>query len=57
MLLGNEAIIVLYGPRWAAAGPILRIIGLVGFCRGHLPILSPLITSVVDYLPRPKRKR
>ena len=46
MLLGNEAIVVLYGPRWAAAGTILRIVGLVGFCRGHLPILSPLITSV-----------
>jgi len=56
MLLGNEAIIVLYGPRWAAAGPILRIIGLVGFCRGHLPILSPLITSVVGLSAQAKAK-
>lgn len=46
LILADEIVLVLFGAKWAAAAPVLRVLALVGFFRGHLQIVSPLIVSV-----------
>jgi O-antigen/teichoic acid export membrane protein len=46
MLLGEEIVVFLYGPKWVAAGTILRILALLVFCKGHAILVSPLVISI-----------
>ncbi len=46
LLLGQEIVLFLYGVKWAAAGPILRILGVMVFCKGHATLVSPLLISM-----------
>lgn len=45
-LLADEIILMLYGEKWAVAGPLLRVLVLVGLFRGLAHILSPLIIGM-----------
>jgi lipopolysaccharide exporter len=45
ILLADEIVLLLYGARWAAAGSLLRILALIGFWRGLLQAVVPLILS------------
>jgi O-antigen/teichoic acid export membrane protein len=46
ILLGDEIVLLLYGARWAAAGSLLRILALVGFWRGLLQAVVPLLLTI-----------
>jgi O-antigen/teichoic acid export membrane protein len=52
VILADELISVLYGAKWAAAAPVLRILMFVAFCRGLLQVVAPLLMSVKG--PRPE---
>lgn len=43
LLLAPEVVSVLYGPKWAEAGALLRVLSLVGLARG--------LSVVISYLP------
>jgi O-antigen/teichoic acid export membrane protein len=51
MLLASEIVQLLYGSKWAAAAPVLRVLALLGFFRGYLQIVSPLIISLKGLAP------
>lgn len=52
VILADELIAVLYGAKWAAAAPVLRVLMFVAFCRGLLQVLATLLISVRG--PRPE---
>jgi PST family polysaccharide transporter len=56
LLLGNEIVVLLYGAKWAAAGPTLRILSLLVFCRGYAVLISPLLVSIRGNAPDAKIK-
>lgn len=56
LLLGNEIVVLLYGAKWAAAGPTLSILSLLVFCRGHSVLISPLLVSIRGNAPDAKIK-
>jgi O-antigen/teichoic acid export membrane protein len=45
-LLADELVVLLYGTKWAAAGSLLRILTLIGFWRGLLQVVVPLVVSL-----------
>lgn len=45
-LLADELVLLLYGTKWAAAGSLLRILALIGFWRGLLQVVVPLLVSL-----------
>jgi len=45
-LLSNEIVQLFYGPRWAAAGQLVRILILMGLFRGLTQMISPLIIGL-----------
>ncbi|HEX5708160.1 MAG TPA: oligosaccharide flippase family protein [Pyrinomonadaceae bacterium] len=47
----DEIVVLLYGVKWAAAGPVLRVLATVGFLRGMLQVISPLLVSVRGLRP------
>lgn len=51
-LVADEIVLVLYGREWAAAGAVLRVLMLVGFCRGLMQVVSPLLLALRG--PRPE---
>lgn len=56
MLLGEEIVVLLYGEQWLPAGPVLRILAMMVFFRGHIQLISPLITSVLGIASEAKIK-
>jgi lipopolysaccharide exporter len=52
LLLADEVILLLYGAKWAAAAPLLRVLAVVAFCRGLLQVVAPLLVSLRG--PRPE---
>ena len=52
VILADELIALLYGAKWAAAAPVLRVLMFVAFCRGLLQVVAPLLISVKG--PRPE---
>ncbi|HEY0407983.1 MAG TPA: lipopolysaccharide biosynthesis protein [Pyrinomonadaceae bacterium] len=56
LLLADEIVLLLYGAKWAAAAPLLRVLALIGFWRGLLQIIAPLIISVRGPAPEAKAK-
>jgi lipopolysaccharide exporter len=52
VILADELIRLLYGAKWAAAAPVLRVLMFVAFCRGLLQVVAPLLVSVKG--PRPE---
>jgi lipopolysaccharide exporter len=45
-LLAQELVLLLYGEKWAAAGPLLQILMLMGFGRGLLQLVGPLLMGL-----------
>lgn len=45
-LLSNEIVLLLYGPRWAAAGKLVRILIIMGLFRGLAQMIAPLIIGL-----------
>jgi O-antigen/teichoic acid export membrane protein len=56
LLLGEEIVVFLYGPKWVAAGTILKILALLVFCKGHAILVSPLVISIRGIAPDAKIK-
>jgi O-antigen/teichoic acid export membrane protein len=56
LLLGEEIVVFLYGPKWAAAGTILRVLAVLVFCKGHAILVSPLVISMRGLAPDAKIK-
>lgn len=56
VLLADEVVLLLYGAKWARAAPLLRVLALIGFWRGLLQIIAPLIISVRGPAPEAKAK-
>lgn len=56
LLLGQEIVVFLYGPKWVAAGTILKILALLVFCKGHAILVSPLVISMRGIAPDAKIK-
>jgi PST family polysaccharide transporter/lipopolysaccharide exporter len=52
LLLADEIVMLLYGAKWIEAAPLLRVLALIGFWRGLLQVIAPLIISVSG--PRPE---
>jgi O-antigen/teichoic acid export membrane protein len=45
-LLSNEFILLLYGAKWSASGPLLRVLTLVGFFHGLTQMVSALLIGL-----------
>src|SRR5262249_2680594 len=45
-LLANEFILLLYGAKWSASGPLLRVLTLVGFLHGLTQMVSALLIGL-----------
>ena len=56
LILADEIVLLLFGARWLAAAPILRVLALLGFFRGYLQIVAPLIISIRGPAPEMKAK-
>lgn len=56
LILADEIVLLLFGAKWAAAGPVLRVLALLGFFRGYLQIVSPLILSLKGPAPETRAK-
>jgi O-antigen/teichoic acid export membrane protein len=56
LLLGEEIVVFLYGPKWVTAGTILKILALLVFFKGHAILVSPLVISMRGIAPDAKIK-
>ena len=51
-LVADELVVVAFGAKWAAAGPVLRLLSVVGFWRALANNVSPFLIS--QRAPRPE---
>jgi O-antigen/teichoic acid export membrane protein len=51
-LVSDEIVLLLFGAKWEAAGPVMRVLALVGFWRAFINNISPFLVS--QRAPRPE---
>jgi lipopolysaccharide exporter len=56
LLLADELVLLFYGAKWTAAAPLLRVLAVIGFWRGLLQVIAPLIISVRGPEPEARAK-